>query len=365
MPTMVNRTLLMPVLVVLLSMFLLSVKGVNAAIIDDLYDAKIAVADQSQVSQKSAFSLALKQVLIKVRGNQDILGSQQITKSVNQATRFVRSYSYDIEQQQLYLKINFDSEKIEDLIRNAGFPVWDKRRPETIVWLAIQPSYQSDKKIMTQTEFASIYQSLQQRALERGIRLVFPIWDLGDIQNLSVYDIWGAFSHRLSNASERYAVRSIISARIYQSEPTDTKALSTWLADWTMIDSGQVLSNQVQGLDVIQTAQALIDGLADNLAQKYAIDLGDKGRLEVTSEIVVNDIDSLESYTQALALLSNLSVVNRVTLIKQQGPKATFELSLLGGIDDLRNALNLDSRINPVVDDFGQPLGNLEFFWVK
>jgi hypothetical protein len=38
---------------------------------------------------------------------------------------------------------------------------------------------------------------------------------------------------------------------------------------------------------------------------------------------------------------------------------------LLGDVDDLSNALGLDSKIRPVVDDFGQPIVGLEFFWVK
>ena len=60
-----------------------------------------------------------------------------------------------------------------------------------------------------------------------------------------------------------------------------------------------------------------------------------------------------------------MSVVNGATLIKQQGLRATFELDLLGDVEDLSNALSLDSKIRPVVDDFGQPIPGLEFFWVK
>jgi hypothetical protein len=70
-------------------------------------------------------------------------------------------------------------------------------------------------------------------------------------------------------------------------------------------------------------------------------------------------------YSQALVALESMSVVNNATLIKQQGPRATFELDLLGDVDDLSNALGLDGKIRPVVDDFGQPIVGLEFFWVK
>jgi hypothetical protein len=98
---------------------------------------------------------------------------------------------------------------------------------------------------------------------------------------------------------------------------------------------------------------------------KYAIDLAQIDRADTKVQIVVNNIDTLKYYSFALSFLENMSVVNGATLIKQQGTRATFELDLLGDVDDLTNALNLDNKIRPVVDDFGQPILGLEFFWVK
>ena len=186
-----------PVLLVLLLVSLISWQGAKAADIHDLYDAKIAVHDQSQRTQNNAFSLALKQVLIKVRGNNDLLSNQKIKGAMTKATRFVRSYSYDKQESQLYLVISFDPQRVENVIRSAGFPVWDKRRPDSIIWLAIQPSDDSIRQIATQTKYSEIYQQLSERAALRGITLMFPLWDLDDIQTLGVYDIWGGFSERV------------------------------------------------------------------------------------------------------------------------------------------------------------------------
>ena len=60
-----------------------------------------------------------------------------------------------------------------------------------------------------------------------------------------------------------------------------------------------------------------------------------------------------------------MSVVNHATLIMQQGPRAAFELDLVGDVDDLSNALSLDNKIRPVVDDFDQTIAGLECFGVK
>jgi hypothetical protein len=274
------------------------------------------------------------------------------------------------------LAISFDPQRVDNIIRGAGFPVWDKRRPDSIIWLVIKSSDNSLRQIVMPTDFSEVYQQLTKRAAQRGINVMFPVWDLADIQSLGVYDIWGGFSTQITQASERYAVPSVLSARIYlsQSQSTDAalndvnthvKVLSKWSADWTMIEGGGFLAGQVQGDNPLMIAERLIDALADQLSLKYAIDLAQIDRADTKVNIVINNIDSLTYYSQALNALENMSVVNEATLIKQQGARATFELNLLGDVDDLSNALGLDSKIRPVVDDFGQPIVGLEFFWAK
>lgn len=351
-------------------------QSATAAVVEDLFDAKIAVVDQSDRTQNNAFSLALKQVLVKVRGNNDLLSNPQIKSAITKATRFVRSYSYDMQESQLYLVASFDAKRVESIIRSAGFPVWDKRRPDSLIWLTIKSSKDSARQFAMPLKYSGIYQQLRMRAQQRGITLMFPLWDLTDIQSLSVYDIWGGFSSQISSASERYAVPSVLSARIYLSDAVlsessqegiaaDSEVKTMWSADWTMIEGGSLLAGQLQGDDPLMIADGLIDALADQLSLKYAIDITQIERLDTKVQIVVNNIDTLIFYSQALTSLESMSVVNSATLIKQTGSRATFELDLLGDVEDLINALRLDSKIKPVVDDFGQPINGLEFFWVK
>jgi len=365
-----------PVLLAFLLIWITSWQNVNAAVINDLYDAKIPVDDQSEQTQNNAFSLGLKQVLIKVRGNSDLLMDQKIKQTITRATRFVRSYSYDKQGSQLYLAVSFDPQRVKNVIRSAGFPVWDKRRPDSLIWLAIKSSNDSQRKVARPTEFANIYQQLSLRAAQRGISLMFPVWDLDDIQSLGIYDIWGGFNTQISQASERYSVPSVLSARIYPNDNqvsdsaqnnviANAKLDLKWSADWTMIEGGELLAGHIQGDNPLMIAEGLINALADQLSLKYAIDLTQIDRSDTKVQIIINNIDSLTYYSLALGALENMSIVNGVTLIQQQGPRSTFELDLLGDIDDLTNALNLDSKIRPVVDDFGQPILGLEFFWVK
>jgi hypothetical protein len=362
-----------PLLLLVMAYMIFCCQFVSAAVIDDLYDAKIAVANQSEKLQQQGFALALKQVLVKVRGNDDILNDQQIKRAITRATRLVRSYQYDQLDSQLYLVVNFDPQRVETVIRNAGFPIWDKRRPDSLVWLAIDNGH--TRETANQLQYPDIYAQFKEDAARRGIALIFPLWDLDDIQALDIYDIWGGFSNQINQASERYSVQSVLSARMYlasdnssEIEPPNTFAnqkTELWLADWTMLENGTLLSGQVEGESQLVVSTKLVDTLANQLSLKYAIDLAQIELSQNRINIVINNVNSLVYYTQVLALLENLSVVNSATLISQQGERSIFELTLLGDVDDLNNALNLDNKIRPIVDDFGQPIGNLEFFWVK
>lgn len=339
---------------------------IHAAVIEDLFDAKIAVSDQSNKAQSAAFAVAIKQVLVKVRGNSDILVNGQIRNAISKPTRFIRSYSYESQESQLYLLINFEPQRIETLIRNAGFPIWDKRRPDTLVWLVTE-SATGDKEIVNSEKYPGLFESLHQQGQLRGVPFIEPLWDLDDRQTLNIYDVWGGFTLNLSRASERYGVKSVLSARIYKAKDVnnENQLNSLWLADWTMLGDGRLLSGQVSAADHDSIAVKLVDVLANNLALKYAVDLASINPNENKIELKFNNLRSLTDYAKILEFLESLSVVSHGTLVSQIGEQATFELALLGTEEDLKTVLRLDKHVQAITDEFGQPILELEFFWVK
>ncbi|MCF2948931.1 DUF2066 domain-containing protein [Paraglaciecola aquimarina] len=349
--------------------------NLHAAVIEGLFDANVAVINQSDNNRAKAFQQGMKQVLIKVHGSDDLLKDQEIRKAITRVTRYVRAYSYETVDTQQFITINFDQDRISELIRTAGFTIWGKRRPDTLVWLGMQLPDSNNKTYLTIDNQPQIYAAMSKQAAYRGINLVYPLWDLNDVQNLSVYDIWGGFTQRIIEASYRYGVQSIISARVYQSqqasvsdetelEPVDYKP-GQWVVDWTSIEDGKILSGQLTIDSFEDLAVRLINELADQLSAKYAIDIDSLHSNQEKTKIVINNIASIESYVQVLAFLESLSVVNNATLINQNGSRATFELSLFGEFSDLNTALKLESKLQPVMDEFGQSLNNAEFLWFK
>jgi len=337
---------------------------VSAAIIDDLYDAKVAVVDQSEASQNAAIKQALKQVFIKVSGSQELLKQAHISKSLAKASTLIRLYTYERIQNQLYLVVNFDQDKVQTAIRTAGFPVWDKRRPDTILWLAIEPARQ-DKQLLNNETQADLVKRLKEQAQKRGIKIVLPVWDLNDIQMVDVYDIWGGFIQKISLASERYDLNSMLCARIYMAAKKDGSAGQQWQSDWTLKDNGQVSSGQLQMSESEQLVDGLIDMLASQLAEKYAISQQNRPLNAVKTQIIITNINSIARYAEVLKFLNGLSVVSNAILLEQHGSRATFELDLLGNNEDLLNTFRLDNKIKAVMSDTTQVANEMEFLWAN
>jgi hypothetical protein len=346
----------------------------QSAVINDLYEAKIAVEDQSLSKQKIAIRQALREVLVKVRGNKDILDSPQIIKNISQASSYLRSYRYDEIERNLYIQLSFDAQSVEKMIRLAGFPVWDKRRPDTIVWLAVEDSVGFERRIVTADTDSALLEILSEGAKKRGIELIQPLWDLDDRQTLDLYDIWGGFTQQVIEASRRYGADAVLSARIYRgildsveehvpNTMTDEDSVVLWLADWQLSNDEQLFSGQLSAEQQPRLVAKIVDLLADQLSAKYAIDLSTRDPNSSNVELRIINLNSLETYVRVSKFLNSLSVVERASLMVQQGEEATFQLKLLGDKNDLINALALDSKVQPVLDEFAQPGEELEYVW--
>jgi hypothetical protein len=349
----------------------------NAAIVMGLYDAKVEVTEQTERAQKSAARDALSQVLIKVSGTRDILEHQDIKQTLRIASDFMRAYRFDLQEGTLFYLASFDAQKIDTLIMEAGFPIWDSRRPDSLMWLAIEEPTSLQRSVLAEGSHGDLLNLANQAAKSRGIKISFPLMDLDDLQQINLYDIWGRFSKSIELASQRYAPDIIMSARFYQrksqsaaemeindgAQLIDEEQIQPWLADWLLINNGSSESGQFSAGDSGELTQLLVELLADKLASQFAIDNKALSAIANKVQIKVINVESLAAYIEVARFLSSLTLVSKTTLINQWGSEATFELEVFGEEADLVNALLLDEKLSPKLDNFGQPGTELEFVW--
>lgn len=358
-------------------LFILNSTVVNGAIVKGLYDAKVEVAEQTQKAQLSAAREALSLVLIKVSGSRDILEHQQIKEKLRTASDFMRAYRFDLQEGKLFYLASFDAQKIDSLIMEAGFPIWDSRRPDSLLWLVIEEPTSLQRSVLAEGSHENLLELANKVASSRGIKITFPLMDLDDLQQINVYDIWGRFSKNIEAASQRYAPDIVISGRFYQRKSTQDAELGVnegaqiiedeqihpWLADWLLLNNGKSESGQFSADNSTELIQLLVELLADKLASQFAIDNKALSTIANKVQLKVVNIDSLTAYIEVARFLSSLTLVSKTTLIKQMGSEATFELDIFGQETDLQYALMLDKKLSPKLDSFGLPGSELEFIW--
>lgn len=347
----------------------------QAAMVPNLYDARVPIAQQSPKAQQQASRDAMRQVLVKVRGNRDILDSQIIRNKVDDAQSFIRQYRFDNREGQSYFVATFDNERIDELVRSAGFPVWGSRRPSSLLWLAVENPQNGERSLLSEQSSSDHRKQILDTVQMRGIAVHLPILDLDDLSKIGVYDVWGRFIDSVVDASSRYQVEAVLLARLYvnrgnpEAENAQVDSVvnggqtMTWQLDWNFAlgqdrDAGSLTADNPE-----QLLTALMDLHADKLALRYAIN--NEGAVQGNVvHLQFNNINDLSLYVEVSKLLSSLSVVSQVNLVKQQDAISTFAVRLLGSEQDLLNAISLERHFQRQTDQFGQPVDTLQYNWV-
>lgn len=223
---------------------------VHATQLVEVNIAKIPVSDQSQRTQNSALKSALNEVMVKLSGNKSVLENAGVKAALRTPQAYLRSYRFEYKNGQTLYVAEFDKTKLTDLLKRERLALWGERRPETLVWLATETS-EGERLIMDEGHHTAASQRLADTANERGVPLLFPLMDLTDNENISIYDVWGRFVNTLTRASERYAVDNIIGARIYKntSQSVPDMAMEPTEVDSPDMSVSEVINKEMSDFD--------------------------------------------------------------------------------------------------------------------
>jgi len=257
-------------------------------------EAKIAVDNQTQATQKTALKAAFKQVLVKMSGLSTVIDNEGVRAALRSPDAYLRSYRFSYENNQPYYIAEFDRKKITALLQKEQLPLWGDRRPETLIWLAFEDENEV-RTILDESTQNEIMLSLSDTARMRGVPISVPLMDLTDSVAISIYDVWGRFVEPLSRASSRYLVDNIIGARLYRNV----------LGDIPDIESGEVTTvdaaiSEQSGLENENIQDSSVDGgtsQLDGMATDAAQGEFNSGKNE-TAKIAPFSIEEFSDYAQ-------------------------------------------------------------------
>ena len=378
----------------LLLFWLLNVSIVDATIVHqtgtyDINVVSIAVDDQTEGARRRALITAFQQVVIKMSGDSENVNSRLLANYT--ANDYLVAYQYEMIGSQLNYVATFDKQKMQQLLRLLNLPIWEARRPDTLLWLIADIAPDFNSKIVAEGEVERLSTIVSDISNQRGIKITLPVMDIEDRVAVTEYDVAGRFMNPILAASERYGLEHLVVVRvrdtpIYSLDQLEQRIKDTqttldplfsvdefrddldvsqpYQLEYTFYTAGSVHSGVLAGPSFEQLLIDMLSRYADKLGQQYAVQLNDN----IDSEVItlhVNNIDSLRKYTEVIQFLNQLTLVDAVILTEQTASSAKFQVNLLTKRDRLVDTLILDGRLMPILNEFSEVIDDSQFTWVE
>jgi hypothetical protein len=319
-----------------------------------LYTAEVPLDQEADDPRGAAYAEALRQVLLRVSGSELANDEELVALLFPDPRSFVTQFRPGAEES---LWVSFDGQAIDQVLRNAGQPIWGAERPLTLVWLAVdwgqglREIIAADDPERMEQESRSIDRNrmIRERLLEiadrRGLPLVFPLLDTTDLQSVTFADIWGGFDAAVLDASARYDADSVLIGRI---RPDSNQANR-----WTYYFGGQ--DRALSG-----PPEAALGQVADILAAEFAIG----GNLPLESLVLhVSGIVSVEAYGNVQRFLEEIPLIEGFAVTEVSGDRISYRVEARGGPTRLSRALRLKGLLEQELTDPAAPRTELEFYY--
>jgi hypothetical protein len=298
-----------------------------------IYEGEAVLAAGQGDQDEGALRAALAQVLVKVSGDRSVAADAGLSAVLADARRIALTVSArSLADGTRVLVANFDPGAVHDLLGALGRPVWHDDRPPLLVWLGIDDG--QHKQIASANQVSALG-AMTERARARGIPMLLPQMDGVDQNRINPVTLWAAPPQTVIAAGQRYGVQAMLVIRLTRGTP--------WQARYTLIDGRSYeewTQNDAQSNALLGAA---IDGAADRLARRYAVE--PLGSAIGGVDWWVEGVRSAQDYATVVGYLGKLEFVRDVRVLRAEGDRLQLHLDLAVGERRLRQLLALDGRI--------------------
>jgi hypothetical protein len=306
--------------------------------VGSLYEAEVAVPSQAPEVRAEAIRQGFLDVLIKVSGNPDIANLPAIKTNIKRADYYVQEFGYSqptVNTSTYTLKVRFDQDDVNRLLKSAGVVYWGETRPLTLVWLAVTDADHQTNIIGGETP-GPILETMKNEGKRYGLPLIFPVMDMDDMNLVSPDHINVASLPLLQDAGKRYAPDAMLIGNI---QPGD----KGFNSQWTLALNQQQWSYTIPGdsLQAIMTSvmQQVSQTLSTRYVEKQAVP--DNQWIKLTIYNVSEDHD-LE---QLMAYLKQLTPVQQVELSQVNGDTVELRVLVSGTVSTFQQNATIGQRL--------------------
>ncbi len=166
--------------------------------VSGIYEGSVPVDSRDNALERNrAFGDAMRQVLVKVTGNREVLSHAMIRRAISNADDYVDTWSYrtinpDADSEgSIELNVSFFEPKVLELIDLAGIPMWPKNRPYTLLWIVVQDELEEKQLLGTSSDASDILVRLREAAAARGWPRVGPLVVRKHSLGANIQNTWG------------------------------------------------------------------------------------------------------------------------------------------------------------------------------
>jgi hypothetical protein len=286
--------------------------AICAAEANALYQTVVPLRSATEADRVAAFGEALRVVAVRVSGARDAGTRSDVAAAAAKPARYVQQYSARANRT---LKVGFDPRAIEQLVLEAGLPVWPAERPKTLVLLHV-PSIAGGGRAVLVSEPSDERTQLEQAAETRGIPLVWPV---NQVASGSAAD--PAKLRGLARSAGGSAATGVLIG-----------VAQGGTVDWRFLPAdGEEVARRGAAAEGAHLA-------ADALARIYATA---STRDLARQSIVVAGIEDLGAYAEVLAYFDSLSFVREVGVDEAYGDSLRLGVTMRGDRALLRRVVAL------------------------
>jgi hypothetical protein len=291
-----------------------------------LYQGAVPLKGATEADRTAGFGEALRVAAVRASGRREAASNPVVASAAADPARYVQQYSTTADRM---LRVSFDAASVEQLLQQAGLPLWPSERPVTLVVLFV-PSVVGGARAVLASERPPEREQVDRAAQARGLPIAWP-----------------------QEAMDLAAARARLAAPGAASSAVLLGLASGSQVDWSFAH----LDARVQGRG---SAASGADLASDALAARYA---PASTRSVNTVPVRVGGVSDLQSYAELLEYLRTLSLVRSVAVEELSGTTVRLSLAMRGDLELLRRIAALEAHLQPAARTDAASGVAVDFLW--